>query len=123
MEKRKYKVESRNIKQTIRLTKSEKEEIERKSKELFPQSKDNLSRYIRHCLFNFDSGDNILMVKKELKEIKYQIRKIGVNINQIAKVANETDYIYQKEFIEITRQLLIKTEEMDKKISTLLKGG
>lgn len=123
MEKRKYKVESRNIKQTIRLTKSEKEEIEGKSKELFPQSKDNLSRYIRYCLFNFDSGDNILMVKKELKEIKYQIRKIGVNINQIAKVANETDYIYQKEFIEITRQLLIKTEEMDKKISTLLKGG
>lgn len=59
--------------------------------------------------------------KKELKEIKYQMRKIGVNVNQIAKIANQTDYIYQKEFTDIARQLLQKTEEVDKKISALLK--
>lgn len=46
----------------------------------------NISAYIRKCIFEPVLEPSSL--KKELKETNYQIRKIGVNINQVAAKVN-----------------------------------
>ncbi len=46
----------------------------------------NISAYIRKCIFS--SSRNPWELKKELKEMNYQIRKIGVNINQVVTKIN-----------------------------------
>ena len=46
----------------------------------------NISAYIRKCIFS--SSRNPWELKKELKEMNYQIRKIGVNINQAVTKIN-----------------------------------
>lgn len=48
---------------------------------------DNMSEYIRACIFSDDLKHSIA-VTRELKNLNYQIRKIGVLINQIAASAN-----------------------------------
>lgn len=106
--------------QSFRISDDEKKMIDQKAKAMFPGEKNCTSLYIRYRVLDAETGQTEIL-KKELKEIKYQMRKIGVNVNQIAKIANQTDYIYQKEFTDIARQLLQKTEEVDKKISALLK--
>ena len=40
-----------------------------------------------------------------LKDINYNLRKIGVNINQIAKRINETNSIYQSDMEDIQRKV------------------
>lgn len=40
-----------------------------------------------------------------LKEINYNLRKIGVNINQIAKRINETNSVYQSDMEDIKRKV------------------
>ena len=47
---------------------------------------DNMSEYIRACIFSDDLKHSIT-VARELKNLNYQIRKIGVLINQIAASA------------------------------------
>lgn len=46
----------------------------------------NVSAYIRKCIF--DRNENPATIKKELKELAYQVRKIGVNINQVVTKIN-----------------------------------
>ena len=46
----------------------------------------NLSAYIRKCIFQ--STGNPLAIKKEVKDLTYQMRKIGVNINQVVTKVN-----------------------------------
>ena len=46
----------------------------------------NVSAYIRKCVF--DRNENSAAIKKELKELAYQVRKIGVNINQVVTKIN-----------------------------------
>ena len=50
----------------------------------------NISAYIRKCIFEPVLEPSSL--KKELKETNYQIRKIGVNINQVAAKVNSGYY-------------------------------
>lgn len=46
----------------------------------------NVSAYIRKCIF--DRSDNPASIKKELRDLSYQVRKIGVNINQVVTKVN-----------------------------------
>ena len=46
----------------------------------------NVSAYIRKCIF--EQSDNPAAIKKELRDLSYQVRKIGVNINQVATKIN-----------------------------------
>ena len=46
----------------------------------------NVSAYIRKCIF--DKNDNPAAIKKELRDLSYQVRKIGVNINQVVTKIN-----------------------------------
>lgn len=48
---------------------------------------DNRSEYIRECIFSDDLKHSVA-VARELKNLNYQIRKIGVLINQIAAGVN-----------------------------------
>ena len=41
---------------------------------------------MRKCIF--DRSDNPATIQKELKGLAYQVRKIGVNINQVAAKVN-----------------------------------
>ena len=50
----------------------------------------NISAYIRKCIF--ESKGHPFDLKKELKNTNYQIRKIGVNINQVAAKVNSGYY-------------------------------
>lgn len=46
----------------------------------------NVSAFIRKCIF--EKTDNPLALKKEVKNLTYQVRKIGVNINQVVTKIN-----------------------------------
>ena len=46
----------------------------------------NVSAYIRKCIF--EQSNNPAAIQKELKGLAYQVRKIGVNINQVAAKVN-----------------------------------
>ncbi len=48
----------------------------------------NLSAYARKCILKGMGRRNELELKRELKNLAYQVRKIGVNINQVTKKLN-----------------------------------
>lgn len=78
---------NRPCKVSVRLSKEERDYIEKKAK----QKHISVSEYIRICCQAPPP-----VTRKEFLEIKmgliYQLRKIGVNINQIAKKYNENLY-------------------------------
>lgn len=78
------KAEKRNIPLVVRLTKSERASLKKQSqKEML-----NMSEYVRRNIARPPE-----VTRKEYDDLKfnllYEIRKIGVNINQIAKKYNE----------------------------------
>lgn len=54
------------------------------------------SDFCRICIFQDSANDNLIL-KEELSRLIYQVRKIGVNINQIAKCINEGFYVVGEE--------------------------
>lgn len=77
----------------------------------------NRSAYIRKCIFQA-SYPARLDLKKELKDLKFQIRKIGVNINQVAAKGNSS-YVTESD-LKVLREALHMVEiqflEMIRKI-------
>lgn len=79
----------RVIKKTVRFTQEEYESLQ---KDLNKRNdhvlrQDNFSGYARECLLA-KSHYRSLRIEREINELRYEIRKIGVNINQIAKKIN-----------------------------------
>ena len=106
---------NRPCKVSVRLSKEERDYIEKKAK----QKHISVSEYIRICCQAPPP-----VTRKEFLEIKmeliYQLRKIGVNINQIAKKYNEHQYV------EPSADLLDKLDEvyaMMKSTIRIMKGG
>ena len=62
----------------------------------------NLSAYLRKAAID---GKIEIHDYSGLKEINYNLRKIGVNINQIAKRINETNSVYQSDMEDIKRKV------------------
>ena len=62
----------------------------------------NMARFLRQMSLH---GCIIITDYTELKERNYELHKIGVNINQIAKKANETDNIYSSD-IELLKEMM-----------------
>lgn len=48
----------------------------------------NLSAYIRKCVLSHDRKTQGERIEKELRNMVFQIRKVGVNINQATKKIN-----------------------------------
>lgn len=61
-----------------------------------------LSRYLRAMALN---GCIIRPDNSDLKQVDYELHKIGVNINQIAKKANETGNIYAKDIEQLQEMM------------------
>lgn len=68
----------------------------------------NFSNYARKMLIDGDIFS--LNSSTELKELIYEINKIGVNINQLTKVANETKNINKS----MMQDIVIMQEELQK---------
>lgn len=62
----------------------------------------NMARFLRQMSLH---GCVIVTDYSELKERNYELHKIGVNINQIAKKANETGNIYATD-IELLKEMM-----------------
>lgn len=81
---------------TVRFSEREYQCLSQKSSDdvetRYSNGRKNLSGYIRKCALN-ESGGAQKNLNQELKKLTYQIRKIGVNVNQIAKKIN-TGYGY-----------------------------
>lgn len=86
----KVKKENRDVVIPFRLTQREHERLQERLKTV--NSSLNQSEYIRECIFSGDIERSILM-QRELKKISYELRKIGVNLNQIAARINGQVYL------------------------------
>ncbi len=82
----------------------------------------DFSEYCRICLLKENVQDNILLEEK-LRDMIYQIRKIGVNINQIAKCINQGLYVVGEEGLkrEIPR-LKEQLSNVENQITVLFYG-
>ena len=104
----------RDIRYTIRFSEKEWEILEEKIKKEdawkfkygTKEGSVNVSAFIREKLFREEIKE--LAYYRELKNLTYQIRKIGVNINQIAKVANTYKRVSEEDIrsIQEMQQLL-----------------
>jgi uncharacterized protein (DUF1778 family) len=81
MIKEKKKKEKRNVEIKIRLTAEEKEEIKRLAKE----EGLTISQYIRTQALKKKKGK---IQTREMKELIYEVNKIGINLNQMARALN-----------------------------------
>lgn len=104
----------------IRLTTEEFELLEKlaeEDKETHSRNrKKNMSAFIRKQIFSGSSLEQGLAEK--LKDVAYQVRKIGVNINQVAAKANSS-YVTEKDvsiLLDALHSIDIKFLEMTRKI-------
>lgn len=87
----------------IRFKKKDYDYLRKKAKEYKKlnhpdSSKEHISTYCRKVLTGrIDREGRISGDRKEIYELWNQVRKVGNNINQIARVANETGQIDKKE--------------------------
>lgn len=80
---------SRNRKFTFRLTQEEYEFLLERSKQADISGKNykTLSDFIRESTLE-KNGYHSRIIKEQLHDLKYEIRKIGVNVNQVTKKIN-----------------------------------
>lgn len=104
----------------VRLTKQEYQFLSEKatqdSETLYRNGKKNLSGYIRKCALE-ESGKTKISLIRELKKMSYQIRKIGVNINQVAKKIN-AGYGYSDPMIAV-EELKKELEQIESQFTEL----
>ncbi len=82
---------TRQIQVKFRVTPIEKEKIRDRMRECGIA---NMARYLRTMAIN---GCIIKPDHTDIKEMNYELHKIGVNINQIAKKTNQTGNIYAED--------------------------
>ena len=85
----------RNEQLIVRVTPEEKKLIQEKMSAF---GSNNFSRYARKMLLD---GYVLRLDLREFQKLSGEINAIGVNINQIAKVANETRSIYANDMIQL----------------------
>ena len=98
--------ENKSQRITLRVSPKEKEELEKRAE----QAKMSLSQYL------IRAGENKkITVAENIPELFLEITRIGVNINQIAHVANAQKYVKMSEIYE-TQKLLREVQESMTKI-------
>lgn len=114
----------RNIIYTIRFTEKERKILEEKIKENdewkfkygTKEGRVNIAAYVRDSLFRKEREE--IRYYRELKNLTYQIRKIGVNINQVAAKIN-SGHRNQDSVFYLQKNLLQVEEEVKKLIEKL----
>lgn len=89
----------RNITLKIMVTSEEKEVILNRMKKI---GMTNFGEFARKILIN---GTVLKLNTDGLNQLSYEVNKVGNNINQIAKHANQTGYVSKKELDEINQKL------------------
>ena len=93
------------VTQQLKVYVTEREEIELKQNaEILGMS---FSSFARRVL----TEEELDFEPKELKRIRYELNKIGVNLNQLAKKANENDRLPEAQRLRKTCHHLIKKLE------------
>ena len=87
----------------LRMTPTEKKEIEEKAK--------LADKSVANYLLSLSKNQRIVVAKK-LPTLIYEINKIGVNVNQITAVANSQKYV--------SKEMLMKVREELQKVVDLL---
>lgn len=91
---------------TVRLTNDEYDELLFMMKEYYATPDGNVSDFVRKKILKAGIPINI---DKDIRDVKYQINKVGVNVNQIAKKINSgfifsSDVDYVVDEIKIIEQ-------------------
>ena len=103
----------------LKLTQKEYDYIVQKAQEdrgtRWRSGEKNLSAYIRKCVLYSAGFEKEKYIQEELNSLTYQIRKIGVNINQATKKINSNFYD-----IETTEQLHHGLREVEERLQMLI---
>ena len=103
----------------LKLTQAEYEHIskiaEKDADTRWRSGKKNMSAYIRKCVLQSSGYQKDIQINKELDSLTYQIRKVGVNINQATKKINSNFYD-----VETTESLHNALEQINKNFRELI---
>ncbi len=103
----------------LKLTQDEYEYLIKKAHEdsstCWKNGSKNISAYIRKCVLQATGFKKELWIRKELSDLTYQIRKIGVNINQATKKINTNVYD-----TEVTERLHNGMEQINENVQKLI---
>ena len=102
----------REIEKHIRFTKEEYDVIRKRSAKLCMRE----GTYIRTIAVQ---GVVKVYPLKELNDVQRALNRIGVNLNQIATVANSTDSIYQKDMEDVIAEMKQLRNIVDEWLSPL----
>lgn len=87
----------RNIRIVVMVTEEEKKDILSKMKKA---GMTNLGKFIRLVL---KAGDVVNIDLQALYDLSYEVNKVGLNLNQIAKALNRTGNIYENDIRQIKK--------------------
>ena len=93
----------------FRIDPSENKMLKQKAKE----SNSSEADFLRNCILNKNTD---YVLRKEVLDILYELRKIGVNINQIAHIANSTNQIMENKYETNYKELMMIIEELREKL-------
>ncbi len=102
-------MKKRQIIKNFRIDPSENRMLKEKAKE----SNSSEADFLRNCILNKNTD---YVLRKEVLDILYELRKIGVNINQIAHIANSTNQIMENKYETNYKELMMIIEELREKL-------
>ncbi len=82
-------------------------------KEKARESNSTEADFLRNCILNRNTD---YVLRKEILDILYELRKIGTNINQIAHIANSTNQIMDNKYEANYKELMKVVEELKEKL-------
>ena len=88
--------EKKTVEICVRVTPAEKKELQEKANAAHL----SLSRYLVKS-----ASDRKVFQTENIAKLIYEIRKIGINVNQIAHVANGQGFILQSDLVTVKRQM------------------
>lgn len=98
----------RNVRIVVMVTEEEKNDILTKMKKV---GMTNLGKFIRIVLKNIEI---INIDLQALYDLSYEVNKVGVNLNQIAKAVNTTGNIYKNDIEKIQKEFKEHYEFLNK---------
>ncbi|GGD03478.1 plasmid mobilization relaxosome protein MobC [Enterococcus wangshanyuanii] len=105
----------RPIQRIIRFSKEENRLINKKVEEsFFP----NFQNFALHMLIQ---GEVRHIDYSELKQLTMEIHKIGININQVTRLANQFNEISSTDIQQLKNELTALTETVQSNLATLIK--
>ena len=88
--------EKKTVEICVRVTPAEKKELQEKA----DAAHLSLSRYLVKS-----ASDRKMLQTENIAKLIYEIRKIGINVNQIAHVANGQRFILQSDLVSLNRHM------------------